>query len=214
MSIKSHRIPFVAYYTYLNEPYLAYIYNPTSSQSSSIIQPFTVYAQDDWTIGNRVTLNLGLRMDRWATGYAGGRTTANMPTLTDVAPRFGVNFDVMGDGRTSVNAFWGRFYEEFHGTTMNDFDPIRSPFYCLEYIAGVWEVWCRSDPKQDLGIDPDLTNQYADQFNFGIDQQVTEDIAISARYIGKRNRDIIGGEDIGRTFSPVFVTTFGMSPTI
>jgi len=197
----------MSYVTYLGDPYLAYMYNPTSSQSTSIIQPFTLYAQDDWTVGNRMTMNLGIRMDRWGTGFAGGRTADNLPTLTDIAPRLGLNFDLMGDGRTSVNAFWGRFYEEFHGTTMNDFDPIRSPFYCLEYIGGVWEVWCRSDPKQDLGIDPNLTNQYANQFNVGIDHQLTEDIAISGRYIGKRNRNIIGGEDVGRLYSPVFVTT-------
>ena len=158
-------------------------------------------------IGNRVTLNLGIRMDHWRTGYGEGRSLPNMPVLTDIAPRFGINFDVMGDGRTSLNAFVGRFYEEFRNAIMNDFDPGRATFYCLEWTGSEWSVFCRDDPLRDVGFDPDLTNQYVDQFNVGIDQQLTDDIAVSGRYIGKRNRNIIGGEDIRTEFSPVFVTT-------
>jgi hypothetical protein len=105
-----------------------------------------------------------------------------------------------------VNAFWGRFYEEFHGTTINDFDPQQGTYYCLEYIGGVWENWCRDDPLTDVSFDPNLTNQYADQFVIGVDHQLTEDVAITARYIHKDNKDIFGGEDIGTVWAPVQVT--------
>ncbi len=197
----------ISYITYLGDPYLAYIYNPTVSRESGVMTPFTVYAQDDWTIADRVTLNLGVRLDHWKSGYVDGRSRPNMPVLTDIAPRFGINFDLMGDGLTSLTAFVGRFYEEFRNAAMSDFDPGNATFYCLEYWGGVWEVFCREDPLRDVGFDPDLTNQYVDQFNVGIDRQITEDLVVSGRYIGKRNRNMMGGEDIRTNFSPVFVTT-------
>jgi hypothetical protein len=196
----------VSYITYLGDPYLAYIYQPSRSRATSVVTPFTLYGQDDWTIGNRLTLNLGLRYDRWSMGFKGGPGLDNLPLTHDVAPRIGANLDLMGDGRTSLNAFWGRFYEEFHGTTINDFDPQQATYYCLEWTGAEYTNWCRDNPLTDVGFDPDLTNQYADQFVVGIDHQLTEDLAVTARYIRKDNKNMLGGEDIGSTFVPVEVT--------
>jgi hypothetical protein len=151
-------------------------------------------------------MNLGLRYDRWSMGFKGGPGLDNLPVTNDLSPRLGVNVDLFGDGRTSLNAFYGRFYEEFHGTTIDNFDPQQSTFYCLEFIDGVWESWCRINPLLDVGFDPDLTNQYANQFVVGIDHQLTEDLAITARYIRKDNKNIFGGEDIRTVFAPVEVT--------
>lgn len=200
------------YYTYLGDPYLAYIYRSDSAEpnltvDSAVVKASTLYAQDDWTIADRVTLNLGLRLDHWSTAFKSGFELSNMPVLNDVSPRLGVNIDVFGDGRTSLNGFWGRFYEEFHGTTVNNFDPANGTFFCLEYVGGVYEQFCRDDPLLDVGFDPDLTNQYGDQAVIGIDHQITDDLALTARYIRKQNRNILGGEDTGTVFEPVTVTT-------
>ena len=202
----------ISYYTYLGDPYLAYIYytpsfpDPSKSQSTAVVTPLTLYVKDDWTVGDRLTMNLGIRYDRWSMGYVGGPGRNDLPVTNDISPRLGLNLDLMGDGRTSLNAFWGRFYEEFHGTTINDFDPQRGTYWCLESIAGVWESWCRGAPLEDVAIDQGLTNQYADQFVVGIDHQLTEDLAVTVRYIRKDNRNILGGEDIRTTFVPVTVT--------
>lgn len=200
----------ISYVTYLYEPYLAYIYQPNQSVNTSVVTPFTLYGQDDWTIANRLTLNLGLRYDRWSMGFKGGPGLDNLPVTNDVAPRIGVNLDLMGDGRTSVNAFWGRFYEEFHGTTINDFDPQQGTYYCLEWAGDHYTntgpFGCRDNPLIDIGFDPDLTNQYADQVVFGVDHQLTEDLAVTARYIHKDNKNILGGVDTGTVWQRVQVT--------
>lgn len=202
----------ISYVTYLGDPYLAYIYytdgldEPSRSRNTSKINPYTIYAQDDWTVGDRLTMNLGLRMDHWRTGFKGGPGLSNTPQTTDIAPRIGLNLDLLGDGRTSLNAFWGRFYEEFHGTTMNDFDPQAGTWWGLYYDGGVWYDWYRDDPTADVSFDVNLTNQYADQFVVGVDHQLTEDLAVTARYIQKDNKNILGAEDISTTFAPVTVT--------
>lgn len=80
-----------------------------------------LYAQDQWTI-RRLTLNYGIRFDR-LDAYnpeqlrPGGEWVAplpitrqnTVPTWNDVAPRFGVAYDVFGTGRTAVKASFGRY---------------------------------------------------------------------------------------------------------
>ena len=79
-----------------------------SSSSNSI------FAQDSWQIANRLTLNVGLRAEK-----------ETVPTFSEdgqaiefgwgdkLAPRFGLAFDVTGDGKTKVFASYGWFYDRF-----------------------------------------------------------------------------------------------------
>ena len=74
-----------------------------------------LFAQDTWTI-DRLTLNLGIRYDRYATSYPehqfGPSVTLpdrNFTTpagdwhgLNDISPKLGMAYDLFGDGRTAV----------------------------------------------------------------------------------------------------------------
>jgi hypothetical protein len=79
------------------------------------------FAQDQWTI-NRLTLNLGLRIDH-VNGYVPEQHLAagpwvpardfaevkDAPDWKDIDPRLGVAYDLFGTGRTAVKASIGRF---------------------------------------------------------------------------------------------------------
>jgi hypothetical protein len=78
------------------------------------------FATDAWSLG-RVTLAYGVRWERYHNFYpdqtkpAGQFSSAqtfngaDVLTWTDVVPRVGMNWDVTGDGKTSVKAFFGIF---------------------------------------------------------------------------------------------------------
>jgi len=82
------------------------------------------YVQDSWTVNRRVTLNLGLRGDRYGLGWPDQSFTPNrqgffdpvsvsatdVVTLNSISPRIGVAWDVTGRGKTVVKAFYGRYY--------------------------------------------------------------------------------------------------------
>jgi hypothetical protein len=109
----------------------------------------SLFAQDDWRVHQRVTLNLGLRYDlqfpftdplNRKLAYVPGQRSQVSPTAPEgllfpgdegisrgivptdynnVAPRIGVAWDPQGDGRTSVRAGFGMFYGSITGNEWN-----------------------------------------------------------------------------------------------
>ena len=196
----------ILYYPYWGEPYVAYTQDPGVDHRSSQINVTTIYAQDDWTVGNRLTLNLGLRFDHWNIGWVDGERD-DAPTFNDLAPRLGATFDVLGDGRASAHVFWGRFYEEAHGAIFDPFDPNRAAW--LSWYWGGTQ-WFRDpafdfDPKEGLAIDTGLRNAFSNQFAAGLDYQLVEHLALGFKYVHKSDDNIIGAEDQGSTFVPIEV---------
>ncbi|MCL4812170.1 MAG: TonB-dependent receptor [Vicinamibacteraceae bacterium] len=95
------------------------------------------YAQDDWRLGSKLTLNLGIRWDAnignlpdqttnrtleilrqlnepRAQALAGDmdRLSRSTPSWTEFQPRLGFAYDLFGDARTVVRGGYGIFYDQ------------------------------------------------------------------------------------------------------
>jgi hypothetical protein len=96
----------------------------------------SAYIQDNWKINNRLTLNLGLRMDHYTDGWPEQNVNpTGVPALdgttdqriidffapktvtaqtvsksTTFGPRAGFTYDLRGNGKSVVKGFFGRFY--------------------------------------------------------------------------------------------------------
>ena len=80
---------------------------PVPTSTRSIIQ-------DQWTIGNRLTLNLGLRTeDEKIPSFRPAVPRDGHPLQhgDKLAPRLGAAYDVFGDGRMKVFGSWGMYYD-------------------------------------------------------------------------------------------------------
>ncbi len=67
-----------------------------------------LYIQDSWDINNRLTLNLGVRLDQFSNNNAAGETFVEFDN--EIGPRIGVTYDLLGDKTTKVYANYGRYY--------------------------------------------------------------------------------------------------------
>ncbi len=107
----------------------------TPKTSHERLNTWALYAQDAWTIGDRLTLNIGVRLDG-VYGYIpvqsspAGTWAAISEQLTDasfevaseiggfpdwpmnVGPRLSFAYDLFGDGRAALKGGWGRYYTQ------------------------------------------------------------------------------------------------------
>jgi hypothetical protein len=72
----------------------------------------SLYAQDAWTVGHGVTLNVGVRFDKenlptYFTGFKG----IDFGWGQKVAPRLGGSWDVLGNGKLKLYGSFGYFYD-------------------------------------------------------------------------------------------------------
>jgi hypothetical protein len=118
----------------------------------------------------------------------------------NVAPRFGLSYDLTGNGRTALKAYYGRFYNQF-GSELAE----TSNQNALAQLQVPWR-----DPNGNLRVDPgelDLSGfvgfaaglfpsvdananrPYSDEFNVGVDHQLMRDLAVSVSYHRRQHRD-------------------------
>jgi hypothetical protein len=113
----------------------------TENQAGSDIH--SLYVQDQWTIGNRLTLNLGLRTEdeKVPTFRPDYQKNAFHFTFADkLAPRLGAAYDVRGDGKLKVFGSWGMYYD------WTKYELPRGSFG-----AETWCIYYRSLDTLDIG---------------------------------------------------------------
>jgi hypothetical protein len=127
------------------------------------------FFDDQWSVGKRLTLNLGLRYDRMTAKYDGGavydfvtapdQVNGPPPILRDRAgtgnifdfktwsPRIGLTYQLTGDGKTVARAAYGRYYLPLSIENLRRFGP---DMPALNRTYQIYEVpWSIADANGD-----------------------------------------------------------------
>ena len=111
------------------------VYNTPLRYKDALIGDLGIYAQDTWTI-NRLTLNGGIRWEhlrhevsKQESGqgrFIGARNfePIPMPTWSDIAPRFGVVYDLFGNAKTALKFGLNRYNESRTTFFANRYNPL------------------------------------------------------------------------------------------
>jgi outer membrane receptor protein involved in Fe transport len=176
-----------------------------------------LFFQDDWSVNNKLTLNLGVRTEREdVPSYVEGLNGIKFNFADKFAPRAGFAYDVTGNGKWKVFGSWGVFYDimklelprgAFGGDkwveqyyTLNTLDyPSIGPGgnFPGTFIESVDYRIPSNDPAcPECGaIDPDLKPMRQQEAVGGIEHELSPRVSVGARYVHKQmDRSI---EDVG-----------------
>ncbi len=166
-----------------------------------------LFAQDDFAVSNRVTLNTGVRYEFITEPKETQDRVAHMvtpldpaptvgyplfenPSLTNVAPRVGFAWDVFGDGRTSLRGGGGYFYEPILGNYYRTYGNRTPPFMQQANIprppfpnpfGGTLVPRNRLDL---FAFEPE--NPFRLQYNLTLQREILPQTVVTVGYIGSR----------------------------
>ncbi|MEA2604761.1 MAG: hypothetical protein QOF89_5753 [Acidobacteriota bacterium] len=159
----------------------------------------TAYLQDRWIALPNLTLNLGVRWDRQQIIDAAG--TQQIDLKKDFAPRFGFIWDPGANGHSRLYGSFGRYYEQIPMDLV-----IRS--FSFERQARIFnysptsttpDAGAEGDIDQSSAIfggftepsDPDLRNQYINEYLLGYEREVRPDLSLGVKAIYRNYGEVI-----------------------
>jgi hypothetical protein len=140
------------------------------------------------------------------------------------APRIGINWDPLKDGKTSIRAGFGLFYNPIEQLVLEQFSAeppfggsplinttfIQTPFYSqygfqfpnpfngiLPTKAGDTVDWSIFRPILLYGeAEPHMRAQYSTQYNLSVQRQLTKDLVLQLGYVGSQGHRLLATHDI------------------
>ncbi len=185
---------------------------------------FSFFAQDDWKVHPRLTLNLGLRYEAsTASREQYGRlqnfdpaTSTYTPIgqkvhdadLNNFGPRIGLAWDVFGTQATVVRAGFGIFYYQelpasfgsphtntFPNLNINVFDAIFAGLPLAYPLDERLFTLASQASKATNVIDPNLRTPYSEQWSLNVQQDLRFGV-LQVGYVGNHTLKLTGGSSV------------------
>jgi len=190
----------------------------TPVDPKNVANVFGIFFQDTWSM-NRLTLNLGVRWDR----YVGTLPAQSNPGGTFIAAtsipeqevinqhkgvwRLGATYDLMGDGLTAVKTSYSRYAAQVGIDRVTNVNPLSNSSRDCPWSDpnkdGVFQpsevsvASCPAFSGINTFYDPAGVNwPYSDEVTAGVERQVMRDMRVGVVFTYRTNRDQIGQKNI------------------
>jgi hypothetical protein len=182
------------------------VYNTPVRSEEFLNGDMGFYAQDAWTI-NRLTVNGGVRLERFHAqisdqDVAPGRFApvrhfdkqTCMPCWFDIAPRFGVAYDVFGNARTALKATVNKYMAGLTTSYARRYNPL-----AVDSDTRTWDDLNGDNVAQDIEIGPsndltfglpvasvrpadDLAREYDIETSLGVQHELWRGLSLSGSW--------------------------------
>ena len=203
------------------EAYRVRLENYPINLQQTNIDRYAFFVQDQWTIGEALTVNLGVRWvltEGWypTQSSGGGRwfpevalsETRDLITFNSAAPRAGVVWALGEERRTSVKASFGKYYKPLLNQDTLIILPRSGGYHEHEWNDLNGDLVFQDGEQGELVVnniqpntssaDPNLQNAYVNSFHVGVEHQLENDLVLSVSGIFKREKNIMETIDVGR----------------
>ena len=219
--------------TPFTNPISVTVYNTPLRYQENMKADLGVFIQDSWAL-NRLTVNTGLRWEYFAHEVAeqqsgNGRfvparqfAAVQMPTWKDFAPRFGLIYDLFGNGKTALKAGFNRYNESrttqfatkynplaltsasLPWTDVNGDDVAQGEKGCT-YLTTGCEINFANLPtnfgvRSLATVDPDFQRTYNLEYTAGIQHELFPRVSLAATYYRRQFFDLPVSDNQLRTF--------------
>lgn len=186
------------YADWYGEPYWRFVYDGYDIHADMNTASF--FAQDSWSITDRLTINPGVRVDlSW--GGVDDLPGTEYKTKPSIAPRIGFTFDIFGDHSTALKAHWGRYYEGAWIYSITDLSTAKSDYYEEYWDGSDWVLDYFVPGGTSLySIEDKLDQAYMDQFTVGIERELMKDLSLGVTYIYRKNYNQIASINTGAVY--------------
>jgi outer membrane receptor protein involved in Fe transport len=192
------------------------IYLP-GSESKNGLWSYSLFLNDSWQAGRRLTVNAGLRFDRHSAylpdqvgpgGQSFGRAD-DIVTFNNWGPRLSASFDLTGDAKTLAKASWGRFWLYPGADLASGLNPNATMWFerygwtdgngngvfdqgeqgALQLVQG---------GRAATTFDENLENTYVDQFTAYLEREVMRNFGVRTGFVWNGRRQVRGQINVNR----------------
>jgi Carboxypeptidase regulatory-like domain len=210
------------------------IYNTPTSPVNEVLYN-SAWIADTWKIAPRLTVNLGGRLEFYKDGWPDQNFSPNgQPVLagwddptyqafiapqtiaaqtvsktTTFVPRIGFAYDLTGDNRTVLKAFYGQFRFNSADTLADQQNPVGRAQ--LRYVFNDLDGDRLLDGPQELGrlvqtvggagfvrVDPEIIRPKSNEYSLSLERELADGLSGRVSYVYKNIRDNWSEVDIGR----------------
>ena len=210
------------------------VYNTPLRYKDALLGDLGIYLQDTWTL-NRLTLNGGLRYEtlrhevsKQSSGmgrFIGERNfdPIPMPTWKDIAPRFGVVYDLFGNAKTALKFGLNKYNESRTTFFANRYNPLALQSASLTWVdantddIAQGELGCTfNTPGCEINlaqlpanfgriqlnrVDPDFKRVYNVETTAGVQHELLPRVSLSANWYRRTFHRLRVTDNLARTMS-------------
>jgi hypothetical protein len=186
------------------------------SNTGGVFVTTGLFATDAITVGDRLTINAGLRFDHsraisqdlHAVDLRGEETDeiiGGLGTLyvwNVISPRLGVTMKLGAGGRTMLRASYGRFIQGVLTGEIAAFHPGATTITTKGYADGAYTQVRSVVDRNSLQLNPRVRAPRTDEYAIGVDREIGRQLQVATAYVRKSGANFIGWEDVGGLYDP------------
>lgn len=165
----------------------------------------TYFIQDTWQ-WNKWAINAGVRAEEWK--HIGSDGSTELYTFdTEYAPRFSLAYDLKGDGRHRLSAYYGRYYDPIRNN-MTDFagqltGEVNHEQVWVDAIQD-WVTYRIRGGAQNPDAFFALTTEtpYTDEYQLGYKVDLGNSMSLEANLIKRETEDVLEDYDLNLYSDP------------